>query len=107
LRGGVADRFFVPEMKGVITRIDHTKIGLNGTAFIRVSFELDDGVFAMTDLCPTYRNFSRWEKFLAVGNILDDLTTIKLSKRTAVDADSYPRLVGVRPEPPKQFELFG
>jgi hypothetical protein len=105
LRDRVGDRFFVQAMKGVITRIDKRKWG-NGADFIRVSFELEGGIFSMTDLCPTYRNFSRWEKLLKVGNVLDGLDTIKLSKRTGVDADSRPRLVGTRQPEPKQAELF-
>jgi hypothetical protein len=92
-------------MKGTITRIDKEKWG-NGADFIRLTFELEGRVFAKTDLCPTYRNFPRWEKLLRLGNILDGLTTIKKGKVTTVDADSHPRLVGHRPPPPKQAELF-
>lgn len=81
---------------GTITAIHKLKWG-NGTDFRRITFKLADGSFAKTDLCPTYRNFKRWEPLLLVGAILDglDLKTSLSRSLVTVDADSHPKILGM------------
>lgn len=49
-------------MQGTITKIDSLKMSRNGdTPFFRIKIVLDNGRFAMTDVCPKYRNYANWE----------------------------------------------
>lgn len=79
-------------MRGTISKISYFKPSRNGdTQFVRVSFKLEDGTFAMTDLCKTYRNYKRWESLLEVGT---DLTGLSLRPTRSgsplkIDADSF------------------
>jgi hypothetical protein len=91
-----------------ITKIDPQKNGSdNATAFIRVYFQgARDKKWFKTDLCPTYRNFRRWESFLVVGNVLDGL---RLKNDSTIDADSFPRWVRreePKPPPTDQMQLL-
>ena len=83
-------------MKGTIRKIHPLKNSRNGNAFLRVEFKLENGTWAKTDLCPNFRNYSRWENLLKVGNILSNLTQ---RSNKEINADSYPKLV--MPEQPK------
>lgn len=87
-------------MNGTITRIDARKKG-NGAEFKRVYFEMADGGWAKTDLCPSYRNWNRWKELLDVGN---ELTNLKLKTNSTVDADSYPKKVW-KPKAPEQQQF--
>lgn len=90
-----------------ITKIDQQKNGSEGEGFIRVYFQrLPDKKWFKTDLCPTYRNFRRWERFLVVGNVLDELT---LKNDSTIDADSkfkWVRYEKPKPPPPAQMQLL-
>ena len=82
-----------------ITRIDHIKNSRNfGELFIRVHFKLEGGGWAKTDICPGFRNYSRWKKILRVGNRLFNL---RMLDGQTVDADSYPRLLEGRRKYPQ------
>ena len=87
-------------MKGTITKIDARKKG-NGAEFKRVYFELEDGGWAKTDLCPAFQNWRRWENLLHEGNLLDGLV---MRDKSTVNADSYPRLVP-KPATPEQLSF--
>jgi hypothetical protein len=91
-------------MKATITKIDTLKRG-NGAIFQRVYFKTDSGQFAVTDLCPSFRNFARWRPLLEIGNELDNLESTRfesISGPLHIDADS--RVVGIpKPKRPKQF----
>lgn len=76
-------------MRGTIAKIHEKKIGRNGNVFVRCEFQMDDGSWAATDLCPAFRNFSRWSDLLIVGNVLDGLEMKSTSK---VNADSFPTI---------------
>ena len=75
-------------MRGNITKIHRIKRSRNGNAFIRVTFKLENGDWAKTDLCPDYRNYQRWVPLLVEGLDLDGLV---MKSKNEVDADSYPR----------------
>lgn len=78
---------------GQITKIDPPKKGSDKKTFIRVYFDVrQEGggiTWARTDLCPTFRNYSRWKPLLKVGNVLSGLDFKGL---TTVNADSFPKL---------------
>ena len=76
-------------MRGTISRILPLKRSRNGNSYIRVSFKMEDGSFAETNLCPDFRNFGRWRDLLVVGK---DLSGLVLKKFHEVDADSYPNV---------------
>lgn len=76
-------------IKATIKKIHPLKQSRNGNAFVRVEFQLDNGSWAKTDLCPDFRNFSRWDDILKAG----EGTTVGglfLKKKGEVNADSYP-----------------
>lgn len=78
-------------MKGEITKIDPPKASRNGdSSYIRVYFSLENGKFAKTDLCPTYRNYERWKRFLKVGTKVSNLQLKEVKGITTVNADSFP-----------------
>lgn len=74
-------------MRGTISKIHPIKRSRNGNSFVRVEFRLENGSWAKTDICPDFRNFSRWKDILKLGI---DLTGLVLKNTTEVDADSYP-----------------
>lgn len=90
-------------LRATITRIDSKKKG-NGAEFKRVYFkpEPGKGTWCKTDLCDTYRNYSRWKPLLTVGNELGGLT---LKDPRTVDADCRPFLIR-KPPPDVQGQLF-
>jgi hypothetical protein len=79
-----------------IIKILDTKESRNGNTYLRVEFKgVGNGKWYKTDLCSDYRNWHRWEKYLKVGNILDNL---RLKDSDTIDADSYPFIHNVRVE---------
>jgi hypothetical protein len=94
-------------MRATITRIDSKKKG-NGAEFQRIYFKMDpapklQSLWAKTDLCKGYRNYSRWSHLLKVGNTLDGL---EMKTFQTVDADCHPRLVPPPPAAPVQVQLL-
>jgi len=77
-------------MRENITKIHKIKRSRNGNAFIRVTFKLENGSWAKTDLCPDYRNYQRWVPFLIEGL---DLNGLVMKSPSEVDADSYPNKI--------------
>lgn len=100
-------------MKATLTKIHPLKLSRNGNSFIRVEFQLEDGSWAKTDLCPTYRNYSRWTSILKQGAGVS-LTNLRLKKKGEVDADSFPSITTItlktveekKPEPIIQPKLL-
>jgi len=55
-------------MRATITKIDPPKKSFNGGYFFqRIRFKLEDGKWAKTDLCPTFRNYKNWKPLLDEG----------------------------------------
>ena len=89
-------------MNGTITDIHNLKWG-NGSEFRRVTFKMEDGSWAKTDLCPTFRNFEKWKHLLKVGVMLSNL---RLKDKKTVDADIQAILHRRPPPPMEQAALF-
>ena len=59
--------------RGVITKIHNIKRargrGINTFAakFIRITFKMEDGSWAKTDVCPEYRNYMNWAGIIKLG----------------------------------------
>lgn len=96
--------------QGRISQIDEMRSSRNGGIFKRVYFQIKDMekstpenkvyFWAKTDLVPSYRNYSRWEKNLYKGNVLKNL---QLKTSDTVDADSFPVLMGNLPNEPERM----
>ena len=82
-------------MRGTISRILLLKRSRNGNSYIRVSFKMEDGSFAETNICPDFRNYGRWKNLLIVGK---DLEGLIIKGKGAVDADSFPEPFYIRQE---------
>jgi hypothetical protein len=90
-------------MKATITKIDTLKRG-NGEIFQRVYFKTERGEFAVTDLCPNFRNFARWRPLLEIGNELDNLESTRFDSKNLLHIDADSRVVAIpKPKRPKQF----
>jgi len=59
--------------KGVITKIHNIKrargrgIKTFASKFIRITFKMEDGSWAKTDVCPEYRNYMNWAGIIKAG----------------------------------------
>ena len=60
-------------MRGKITKIMDVRPARNrglqtyARKFIRVTFKMDDGKWAKTDVCPEYRNYRTWRPIIRAG----------------------------------------
>ena len=55
-------------MKAVITKIHHPKKSFNGGyVFQRIDMKLEDGKWAKTDICPSFRNYKIWKPLIDMG----------------------------------------
>jgi hypothetical protein len=60
-------------MRGKITKIMDVKPAIGrglqtyARKFIRVTFKLEDGSWAKTDVCPEYRNYYTWKPIIRAG----------------------------------------
>lgn len=70
-------------MTGEIIKIEEKK-SRNGGKYYFVLFRLEDGKTALTYLVPEHRNFNRWQPYLKVGTILENLRF----KNGIIDGDS-------------------
>jgi len=82
-------------MIGKIITILPVKMG-NGAEYIRLGFEMQDGSWAKTDLCPTFNNYRHWKSFLVIGNVLGGL---EYRGRQTINADCRPNFLR-HEEPP-------
>ena len=59
--------------RGVITKVHNIRRargrGINNFAskFIRITFKMEDGSWAKTDICPEYRNYIKWKAIIKAG----------------------------------------
>ena len=74
-------------MYGTVLKVHAPKVGRNGIVFITVEFSMEDGSWAKTSICPTFRNFDKWKDIMIVGMKLKNL---RIRKPKEVDADSMP-----------------
>ena len=80
-------------MRAKITQIHDIKktrgrgISKFAQKFIRVTFKMDDGSWAKTDVCPEYRNYRNWKLPLrsGVGTVIEGLNYRRSGE---VNADS-------------------
>lgn len=82
-------------MRGIITKIDPIKKSFNGQyTFQRIRFKLEDGKFAKTDLCPTFRNYRNWKPIIdqGVGTEIQGLRIKGGVRVKTIDADSEVRI---------------
>lgn len=77
-------------MRAQITKITKQISKITKADVYMVCFKDEDGKSRNSWIDASYRNFPRWQSFLKVGNVLDNLL---LNKRGNIDADSFPRLV--------------
>lgn len=78
-------------MKATVRKVHPHRMSRNGNSFIRVEFVLEDGKWAETDLCPDYRNFSRWTRIIDAG-VGTEIDNIRFKRPGQVDGDSFPRI---------------
>ena len=97
-------------MKGRVTKIDPIKTSFNGGyKFQRIRFKLEDGKFAKTDLCPTFRNYKNWKPIidLGVGTEIAGLRIKGGVRVMTIDADSDVRIYTAPTyDQPKTLGLF-
>tara|TARA_Y100001963_G_scaffold159563_1_gene263785 strand:- start:3421 stop:3720 length:300 start_codon:yes stop_codon:yes gene_type:complete len=82
-------------LKGKITKIHDPKKSYNGGyVFQRIDLKLDDGRWAKTDLCPTFRNYRNWKPLIdkGVGTQVQGLRIKGGVRVMTIDADSEVRL---------------
>ncbi len=75
-----------------LLKISPPHLSRNGlTEYIRVYFETEKGEFAMTDICPTFRNYRNWREILqsGAGTLIEGFEMFG----NRINADSRPRIV--------------
>ena len=97
-------------IKGKIHKIRLPKQSYNGGySFQRIDIKLDDGTWAKTDVCPTFRNFRNWKPLIekGVGTKITGLIIKGGVRVMTIDADSPVRLYeDPKHKIPKPIELF-
>ncbi len=75
-----------------LLKISPPRLSRNGlNEYIRVYFETEKGEFAMTDICPAYRNYRNWQEILraGAGTLIENFEMFG----NHINADSRPRIV--------------
>jgi hypothetical protein len=72
-------------MKATISKIDDEKLGQSRQPFVRVHFMPATGGWMKMDLCPTHRNYRKWEPHLEIGASFSNL---RLKDAKTIDGDS-------------------
>ena len=81
-------------MIGKIIKIHPLKVSRNNNIFRRIEFELEDGNWAKTDICPDYRNYKNWTCVLNSKDALgEEYGGLKLRRKGEVDGDSKPKRI--------------
>lgn len=80
-------------MRAYVTKVDPLKRSASGVEFIRVYFQMEDGKWAATDVCPAFRNFAWWRPVLRVGPGAV-LGRVLLLREGKVNADSHVEVTG-------------
>lgn len=90
-------------MTATVHKIHPQKVSRNGNRFIRIEF-LIGNKWCKTDVCPDYRNYTRWTDVLkgGVGTVVSGLQWKK--KPMEIDADSLVKVIGYpkKDEEPKE-----
>ena len=87
-------------MKARIKAIDELVMSRNNdVSFQRIHFVLESGVFAMTDVVKTYRNYRYWEPVIKSG-VGTYIGGVNIKSPGKVDADSAVYII----QRPGQFE---
>lgn len=73
------------------------------SVYTRITFKMDDGSWAKTDIVDGYRNSVRWRPIIAagVGTVVKNLL---FKRKGEINADSYP-VITIAPEKPVEEEL--
>lgn len=84
-------------MIATVRKVHPNRYSRNGNIYTRIEFMTDDGSWYKTDVCPIYRNYSRWVPVieLGVGTVLEGLT---IRKGSEVNGDSIIHIIGKPPE---------
>ena len=79
-------------MKGEVLKIIPLKLSRTEGSYYRITFTMEDGEWAKTDIVTKYRNYSRWKKIIEAGpgTIVGNL---KMRSDGEVDGDSYPEIL--------------
>ena len=81
-------------MIGKIIKIHPLKVSRNNNIFRRIEFELENGDWAKTDICPDFRNYKNWTQILTSKEpIGEEYAGLKLRKSGEVDGDSKPKRI--------------
>ena len=86
-------------MRGKVTKIMDVKpargrgLATYARKFIRITFKLEDGTWAKTDVCPEYRNYRLWKPIIRAGveTVLVGLKFRNQSKKE-INADSIVKM---------------
>ena len=80
-------------MRATVKKIHPLKTSRNHNSFIRVEFQLENGDWAKTDLCPDYRNFVRWKEMLRLGEgTVVSNVQMHPKRKNEINADSFPSI---------------
>lgn len=78
-------------MTGEVLEIHAPKLSRNGNTFIRITFNLSNGKWAKTDVCPNYRNYKRWKPVIEAGKGTF-IRGLIVRGDSEVNADSFPEI---------------
>jgi hypothetical protein len=78
-------------MKGTVLKILPMKMSRTESVYSRITFTMDNGDWAKTDIVHTYRNYARWKPVIDAGpgTVVDNL---KMRSKSEVDGDSFPKI---------------
>lgn len=80
-------------MEAIIRKIGNLKSSRNGNVYFRrISFILEDGSWAMTDLISSYRNYARWKPIIEAG-IGTKIRGVFEKSKGKIDADSLVEII--------------
>ena len=78
-------------MVGELLKILTAKVSRNGNTYIRLTFKMTDGGWAKTDICPGFRNYSRWKNVLK-ANPATLIKGLILKRPGEINADCAPEI---------------
>lgn len=80
-------------IRATVKKIHPLKTSRNHNSFVRVEFQLENGDWVKTDLCPDYRNFARWKEILrlGVGTVVSNVQ-LHPKRKNEINADSFPNI---------------
>lgn len=78
-------------MTGEILEIHPPKLSRNGNTYIRITFNLSNGKWAKTDVCPNFRNYKRWKPIIEAGKGTF-IRGLIVRNDGEINADSFPEI---------------